>query len=235
MYVALLANGGVYKLDPVTGNTIEILSIPTGPSSIGLQCLPNGNMLLFDDDYVGKIRQYDPSSTDLGIWVDAGSDIVRCMRLTPNGTVAFIYGHPAYVPTKLVEYDLSGNYLRDVIPFTSDGMYNFVFTSDTEILVAHRVSKCIKRYDWTATPATFLGDFLTDCPSLQVSANSLIVHPIDGSVYSGHIGSPGVDGCLWAWDAVGTPLYGGQPLGCYGNPFTTENCLSSVWIRMVMA
>jgi len=211
LYTALLANGGVYKLDPLTGAVLEILPIPTGSATIGLQCLPDGNFLLFDDDFPGKIRQYAPNGDDLGIWVDAGSDIVRDIRLTPNGTIAFIYGHPAS-DNKMVEYALDGSFLRDVIPLQSDGMTSFDFISDTEIVVAHRDSQCIKRYTWST--GVFVSEFA--CDPTKIDSNALVIHPTDGAVYSGQTQT----GCLWAWDNIGNPLYGDAPItDCYGSPY----------------
>jgi hypothetical protein len=157
------------------------------------------------------IDEYTPSGT-WSAWTTFGaSKVIRNIRITPQETVAFLDGPPdlSPPPQKLVEYDLNGNFIRDIIITSSDAMDSFVFPNAGEVLVYHRGSQCIKRYESTTTPATFTSDFV--CDTARISVGYLAVHPVDGSVYS----TSHVSACVHAWNPNGTLQYNGQPLGCY--------------------
>jgi len=205
LYVADKTN--VSKLNRLTGQVISSFAHQTS-SPVTLACKPNGNLLMAPNNG-STIDEYTPTGTR-SAWASAGlSTTIRNIRLTPQGTIAFLDRHPGLeLPNKLVEYDLAGNHLRDVLT-SSDGMTSFVFPTVSEILVSHSVSRCIKRYDWTTTPASFTSNFV--CDSARISSTLLALHPTDGSVY----GSDHVSACIHVWNPDGTLQYGGQPLGCY--------------------
>jgi hypothetical protein len=131
--------------------------------------------------------------------------------MTPQGTVAFLEQH-ANGFNRLVEYDQAGNFLRDIIPVSSFRLDAYVFTDNDQILVSDRQSGCVKRFDTSTTPATFVSDFT--CTSQNLNPFYLARSPLDGSIFGIMHGTS----CILAWDAEGSPLYGGQPVDCYVPP-----------------
>lgn len=216
LYVGLdPADGGIQKLDPLTGESHGFISIPNS-APVALLCLPDGTLLLVNENpgqsANSTIKHYDANGNDLGDWA-TGFYVARSLRLTPDGTVAFFCcGHPAYEANALVEYDLQGNFLREVIPTTAGlHMDSFVFTSAMEFLVNDRASECIKRHGWTDSSQS---DFV--CNPAKLGVNVLARHPENGAIYASDYESL----CIWAWDADGNelyvnPLYDGA-VSCYG-------------------
>ena len=149
-FLYLADQNSVYKLDRLTGQIISSFLHQTA-SPVSIACKPNGNLLMAPNNG-STIDEYTPSGTRTA-WVSSGlSTTIRNIRITPQGTVAFLDRHPGLeLPNKLVEYDLAGNHLRDVLT-SSDGMVSFVFPSTGEILISHTGSRCIKRYNWTSSP-----------------------------------------------------------------------------------
>ncbi len=227
LYVVIRNGTTVYKLDRHTG--VVTGTIPVQPPSqhacYGIVHKPNGNVLICYEapgSGLATIHEYAPDGSYMGVW-ENNIYCCRSLQLSPAGTIVYLgYGHPAYEVNKLVEYDLEGNYIRDVIPLSMGlRMYSLVFSDAETMLVWDNASDCIKRYDWTTSPASFLDDFACS-GSYSIF---LAEHPLDSSLYA-------VDhatGCLWGWDIMGSPLYNGEPLACY------EPCLYSGGRPLVIA
>jgi len=199
----------VYKLDRTTGQFLGSFPNQTAEPETMI-CKPDGNLLISGDAATNTIDQY----TSAGVrttWLSSGSlNTIRSLTVTPSGGIAFANLHPNSA-NELLEYDANGTFLRTVIP-TSVGvrMYGFAFRSANEILVTDAASDCIKRFDWTTTPATALTDFV--CDSSRLPRGYIGIHPGDGSVFVPDLDS----GCVHGWDSSGQLLYGGQSLECYG-------------------
>lgn len=209
--IALPSAAEVYQLNRHTGAVVGTLQIPTPPAhnAAGIFRKPNGNLLIYYEAWgtgVGPVQEYGPDGSYVGLWADGVSRGMN-FRLSPAGTIVFLCcGHPAYVPNKLVEYDLDGNYIQDVIPLEEGRrMVSAVFVDASTILVWDD-DYCLNLYKWTTTPAaTYLDDFA--CPE---GWGELARHPLDGSIFA----TEG-EGCIWGWSPTGDPLYEGEPLACY--------------------
>ncbi|MBI5764498.1 MAG: thrombospondin type 3 repeat-containing protein [Planctomycetes bacterium] len=211
LYAALVGGTQVYVLNRHTGDVVRTLPIST-PHPYGIIQKPNGNLLeaeQYEPSAVSSIKEYGPNGAFLGTW--AGNlEVVRSLVLSPQNTVYFLVGSPNSSGNKLVEYDLSGTHIRDVIA-SADSMDCFAFTSPQEVLVTHRSSHCIKRHDVSTTPATLLSDF--KCDGSKIGPSLICLHPLTGAVFTTHHTS----GSIWAWDALGNPLFDGQPLDDYSD------------------
>ncbi len=224
VYVLVDAEERAYKLNPVTGDTVEVLDIPLAPFDIfrGVAVKADGNLLVARDAWgSGQIDEYGPDGTHQRVWLGSSPYLVSDgLKLTPNGKVALLCCGSIGVgePNELVEYDLDGNNPRVVIDSTMGvRMYSFEFVSAAEVLVMHAGSDPsqyrIKRYDWTTTPGTFLGDLIVPPPNipLWIARNAQ-----DGSIYGPAAAAP-YAGCVYGWASDGTPLNAGQPFAtCYG-------------------
>ena len=202
----------VYKFDRLTGQVLSSFPMQTGqPHS--MVCKPDGNLLIRGSAAQDTIDQYTPAGVRTTWLSDGGLNEVSALTVTPNGNIAFRNLHPGFGANELREYDANGTFVRMAIP-TSGGFHmdGFAFRSAGEILVTERNSECIKRFDWTTTPATTLPDFV--CDSSRLGPAYIGIHPSDGSVFVPDYES----GCVHGWDSSGQLLYGGQPLGCYASP-----------------
>lgn len=242
LYVMVDAEEKCYKLNPLTGDTVGVLNIPLAPFDLfnSVAVKPNGNLLVARDaGGSGQVDEYGPDGAHQGLWLGSTPYLIGGLKLTPNGKVALLCCGNIGVgaPSELVEYDLDGSNPRVVIPATMGvRMYSFVFVSAAEVLVmdagpnsypAAGADK-IKRYDWTTTPGTYLGDLISPPPSVPLT---IARNPQNGSVYGA---GPHVDGqgCVYGWTSDGTPLNGGQSFPtCYGpgplyasNELVVNNC-----------
>lgn len=220
VYVLLDQLGdAIYKLNRLTGALLDTIPIPAPVSKypFGIARKPNGDFLIYLEDLTGsgngEIRQYGSDGAFLGVWAPS-INTGRSLQITPSDTVVIAIGHPDFGSVRLVEFDLGGTVLREIITAGMNERFDgIVFRRNSEILISNRSSQCIKRFDVSTTPATFLGDCV--CDPNRIGANLIAINPLTDDILATHHES----GCIWAWNSQCNSMYGGSAIGeCYA-PF----------------